>query len=346
MLTAAASGMMLAVLVAAAATRFLAGFLRKRGVIDKPNARSSHNVPTPRGGGVGIIMGTLAGTLLQAWIWEMPLPPAAVWVGLGGIALTGLLDDVLGLRADARLGLQAVFAAIVVASGLSLSKLPLPAPLDISLNPASGWLFSMLWIMGVTNIYNFLDGIDGYAAVQGMIACAAIVVFQISPLMGPLLLAAGGACAGFIFYNWHPAKIFMGDTGSTGLGFLLAVSPLQAAVEVRHLAVFVTALFLWFFLADGVYTLTRRAIKGEKFWRPHRTHLYQLLASGGLRHSHVVCRVGFAMLLLAAAAGAAHRWGVPEALWAPFALAVAGFLAYRHTAEMTGIKRQTTTGWK
>lgn len=345
MLIAGAAGALAAMVTAAAATRWLAGYLRGRGVVDRPNERSSHSVPTPRGGGLGIILGALAGVWLQAWIWDAPAPALPVLAALGGIAAVGWLDDVFGLRADARMGLQCGCAAIVVASGGLLPEFPLPAPLDFALGPVAGWAVSMAWVVGVTNIYNFLDGIDGFAAFQAIAACLAMVLFPVSSALNPVLLAVAGACAGFLVHNWHPAKIFMGDAGSTTLGFLLAVVPLQAPADARPMAVLFTATALWFFLADGVYTLARRAIRGERVWEAHRTHLYQRLAAAGMRHDQVVIRVGFAGILLAGLSGGMLRWGGPGAGWLVLAAAVAGFLAYRHEVERLDRKRRLAESW-
>lgn len=333
MLTAAFAGTAAAVMAGAAGTRLVIGLLRRRGVLDMPNARSSHGVPTPRGGGVAIAAGALAGLAIQVWLFGASGPGLPLLLALAGIVATGFADDVMGLSAAARLILQGIFAAIVLRSVGVIERMPLPEPLDIALAPPVGWMLSLMWIVGVTNIYNFLDGIDGYAAVQGITACLALALMQMSPMVTPLLVAAGGACAGFLFYNWHPARIFMGDAGSTGLGFLIAASPLYAGTEVRHHAVLVAALAIWFFVSDGVYTLARRAMRGERFWQPHRTHLYQLFAAAGFRHDQVVRRVGSAAAALAVLAAAAFHASHALFSWLVIALAVLGFLFYRWRVE-------------
>jgi UDP-N-acetylmuramyl pentapeptide phosphotransferase/UDP-N-acetylglucosamine-1-phosphate transferase len=333
MLTAAIAGTLAAATTAAAGTRLVMGLLRRRGVLDMPNARSSHGVPTPRGGGVAIAAGALAGLAVQVWLFGVSSPGLPLVLALAGIVAVGFADDVVGLPAAARLILQGIFAAVVLRGVGVVERLPLPEPLDVPLAPVVAWTLSLMWIVGVTNIYNFLDGIDGYAAVQGITACLALALMQLSPLITPLLVAAGGACAGFLLYNWHPARIFMGDAGSTALGFLIAASPLYAGTEVRHQAVLITALTIWFFVSDGVYTLARRAMRGERFWQPHRTHLYQLFAAAGLRHDQVVRRVGSASAALAVLAAAAFHASHALFSWLVIALAVLGFLFYRWRVE-------------
>lgn len=333
MLTAAIAGILAAAVTGAAGTRFVMGLLRKRGVLDLPNARSSHGAPTPRGGGVAIAAAALAGLAVQVWLFGGHTPGLPLGIALFGIIAVGFADDVVGLPAAARLMLHAIFAAVALRGVGVVERLPLPEPLDLPVAPAAGWILSLIWIVGVTNIYNFLDGIDGYAALQGIIACLAIAIMQLSPQITPLLVAAAGACAGFLLYNWHPAKIFMGDAGSTALGFLIAVSPLHAGAGVRHHAVLVTALIIWFFVSDGAYTLARRAMRGERFWQPHRTHLYQLFAAAGHRHDQVVGRVGSASVALAALAAAAYHASHAFFSWLVIGLAVLGFLFYRWRVE-------------
>ncbi len=154
-------------------TRLLIPLLRKKGVMDVPNLRSSHLIPTPRGGGVGILVGWIAGTLV-AMAGGASRPPATFVVALFAVAGCGLLDDLVkDVPVAVRLLVNSVAAALVVASAGPLQALPLPHPLDLPLG-VLGWPVSLVWIVAVVNIYNFLDGIDGFAGFQGLIAGAAI----------------------------------------------------------------------------------------------------------------------------------------------------------------------------
>lgn len=307
-------------------TKALIPLLLRRGLIDVPNGRSSHQTPTPRGGGIGIIAGISAG-LFTAWLLEIPLISFELMIGAGIIAVVGFVDDRMGgLRASLRFLLQIIAAVAVVYRSGGLTSLPLPEPFNVSL----GFLavpMALLWILAVTNIYNFLDGIDGFAAIQGAVVGLAIA-FLGDGVLTSIGLVVAGACAGFALHNWHPAKVFMGDVGSATLGFLLAALPFQLAPASRGTVVMALAIFLWFFLSDGVFTIARRLIYGEKIWTPHRTHLYQRLVRTGLRHDQVVLKVIAAALVLSIMATMSVRLGEPGAWWIVIGAAVVSFLFY------------------
>ena len=308
------------------ATKLLIRFLRARGVMDVPNARSSHKVPTPRGGGVGILAGLAVG-LFAAWRLGMPLPRPELLIGAALIALVGMVDDRFGLPVAARLVLQVVAAGMVVFRAGGLDPFPLPDPLNFPLGPL-GIPLALIWIVGVTNLYNFLDGIDGHAGLQGAVAGLGVALLQTADSSTILGLALCGACAGFLLHNWHPARIFMGDVGSATLGFILAAIPFQTSGHGRSSAVFFVAIFLWFFLSDGVFTILRRLVRGEKIWEAHRTHLYQRLVIAGLRHDQVVRRVIGGGAVLTALALVAERRENPLVQWIVLSGAAAGFLSY------------------
>lgn len=317
----------IALISAWGATGALIPQLRKMGALAVPNGRSSHAAPTPCGGGLGILVGLAAG-LATAWLLGAGWPAA-------NFLLAGLLVACCGWVADwrkevsiwPRLAVHTLAAVLIIGSYGSLYRLPMPAPLDVPLGLAA-WPVSLLWIVGATNIFNFLDGIDGFAGLQGVIAGLAVALMGFGAGTSILGLAVAGACAGFLIHNWHPARIFMGDVGSTTLGFLLAALPFQLEPSRRSEAVFCVAMSLWFFLADGTFTLMRRALRGEKLWEAHRSHLYQLLVRGGMRHDAVVTNVGALAVLVAAVAVAASRAGNPAAQWVSLSVALAGFALY------------------
>ena len=311
-----------------AATKALIPMLKKRGMLDIPNSRSSHDVPVPRGGGVGIICGLMVGTI-TARLLGMPLPGDEFLIAVLLIALVGFVDDRCGLLSVAtRLALQLAAASLVVYRSGGLARLPLPEPLDVFLGglavPAA-----LLWMVGVTNFYNFLDGIDGFAALQGVVVGFAVgFLNQSGGLFTVIGFTVAGACAGFLIHNWHPAKVFMGDVGSGTLGFLLAALPFQMEPAFRGQTVFLVAMCLWFFLSDGVFTIFRRLIRGEKVWGAHRSHLYQRLVKTGLRHDQVVLKVTGAAAGLAGLAVISARLGERSAWWSVVVAAVGSFLAY------------------
>ncbi|WP_434043191.1 MULTISPECIES: glycosyltransferase family 4 protein [Sorangium] len=311
-----------------AAVRALVPFLRKTGLMDVPNARSSHAAPTPRGGGAGLLAGAAAAAVAAALL-GLPVAKVELFIAVALMAFVGFLDDRSGgLSVRLRLGLQVVAAGIVVLRAGGLGRLPLPPPLDVETG-IFAYPIAVVWLVGVLNIYNFLDGIDGFAGVQGVIAALALAFLGggATPLLA-MGLAVAGACAGFLAHNWHPAKVFMGDVGSAALGLMLAALPFELDPAARGPAVFAAALSLWFFLADGTFTMGRRLMRGEKIWEAHRSHLYQRLVRTGLTHAEVARTVGVAAALVAGAACAAHRSGSAALSWGALLLALALFVLY------------------
>lgn len=312
--------------VSGTATAVLIPLLRRNNVLDLPNSRSSHIAPTPRGGGIGLVLGLAAVQLvalpLGAQMLNFRLLMAALLV-----AMCGLADDIYGLPALLRLGIQCAAAMLAISGSGSLDRFPLPAPFAFGIAKA-GAVLSVLWVVGVTNIFNFLDGIDGFAGMQGLLAGLALGIFAEGNVAATLGFGIAGACAGFLVHNWHPAKVFMGDIGSTTIGFLLAAAPLQLPRQARSQGVFCMVLFLWFFLSDGSFTLIRRLLAGERVWRPHRSHCYQRLVIGGLRHDSVVCRVGLMTIVITSLAlvSAIEQSSFLE--WAALLTAIALFVFY------------------
>ncbi|HWP44356.1 MAG TPA: glycosyltransferase family 4 protein, partial [Blastocatellia bacterium] len=285
--------------------------------------------PTPRGGGIGILAGFAAGSL-AAWMAGMQLPTTELFIALFVIALVGFIDDSSGgLPVSIRLALHIVAAGIVVYRADGLAELPLPQPLNVSLG-VLGVPAALVWMVGVTNLYNFLDGIDGFAGLQGAVAGLALSFFSGADVFLSVGLALSASCAGFLFHNWHPARVFMGDVGSGTLGFALAALPFQLGPARRGEGVFLVAMCLWFFLSDGLFTILLRLSRGEKIWEAHRSHLYQRLVKTGLPHDYVTLRVGLAAAMIAAIAVASIQLQDAASKWASLAVALASFLAYLH----------------
>ncbi|MCX6352079.1 MAG: glycosyltransferase family 4 protein [Bacteroidetes bacterium] len=289
-----------ALIISALTTKYLLSYLLKKQILDIPNDRSSHTIPTPRGGGIGIIAGVsicMAGYAIGEKNYHLLLILGAAL----GIAIIGFVDDVKGgLNTGLRFLLQIIIALAVAYFLKPIEELPFPAPLNIH----TGYLayaVAVIWLVGVTNIFNFLDGIDGIAGIQGLITALAIALLMWGTALAVLGLVIAASCLGFLIYNWHPAKIFMGDVGSSFLGFLFAAIPFYVQMdEVRYDVFLAMAIFLWFFLIDGAFTMIRRMIKREKIWQAHRSHIYQRLVISGLKHSTVVLLMAglYAILLL------------------------------------------------
>jgi UDP-N-acetylmuramyl pentapeptide phosphotransferase/UDP-N-acetylglucosamine-1-phosphate transferase len=255
-------------------------------LLDRPNARSVHVRVTPRGGGVVLLLAAALG-LVATGAWRgAPRAALAVAAGAAVMAVGGLWDDRFHLPAAPKFALQGVAAAIVVWGAGGVARLPLPAPLDLALG---GWgaALAVAWLVVAVNFYNFLDGIDGLAGSQGAITGAGIALAAWDPWAASAGAALAGASAGFLAYNWSPARVFMGDAGSTLLGFTFAALPLLAPAPWRPAALLFVATSLGLFLADASWTLFQRARRGAPVTTAHREHVYQRLVASGLGHAAV-----------------------------------------------------------
>jgi UDP-N-acetylmuramyl pentapeptide phosphotransferase/UDP-N-acetylglucosamine-1-phosphate transferase len=268
----------------------------RRGMLDVPDPRRSHRVPTPRGGGVVIVVATLLAPLVVASTSAVRLGPAVVaWLAGGAaVALAGWTDDARSLSSRVRLVVQVGAAALVLAGTGCWRELALPLAGQVPLSWA-GCPLALLWIVGMTNAYNFMDGIDGIAAGQAIVAGLAWAIIG-RLAQAPDVAAIGGAIAlsstAFLLHNRPPARIFMGDVGSGFLGFTFAALPLILAVTAagnldRPRLPVTGAALVWPFLFDAAFTFSARLARGENVFEPHRRHLYQRLVIAGASHAGV-----------------------------------------------------------
>jgi Fuc2NAc and GlcNAc transferase len=303
-----------------------AGFLRlapRLGLLDHPNVRSAHSRVTPRGGGVILLFAVGMAVAVGARGAGFGRGAAALAAATVAIALAGLADDRWRLPAWPRMAVHVLAGVAVAAAAGGIARLPLPAPLDLALGVAAP-LLAVVWLVSVVNFYNFLDGIDGLAAFQGVVTGLGIALAGWHPLATAAGVALCGACIGFLVFNWSPARVFLGDVGSGLLGASFGVLPFLAAPSDRPRAVFFVALSLWLFLADAVWTLARRAARGERLHEPHREHVYQRLVATGLGHAPVAAGLGAGSVLLTGLALLAWRRGGGWD-WAALAAAVSLF---------------------
>ena len=282
-------------------------YAHRLGLLDRPNQRSSHVRTTPRGGGIGIVAGVLAGLAVANWY----VHPAGVvpWIVVGSaclVAAAGLLDDVRGLSPLWRLIVQLLAATIVLSVTGPVVVLPLLQE-ELALSTIWGGGFSLLWILTVTNFFNFMDGFDGLAASQAVASGLGIVLAGWSADASILALLMGAACVGFLFHNWTPARVFMGDVGSGFLGFTLAVLPFLAPEDNRSTAMVAAAVGLALFLLDPALTLVRRAAARKPLTQSHREHLYQQFALPGEPVGGLVTIYSSLALLLAVAGAFGYR---------------------------------------
>jgi UDP-N-acetylmuramyl pentapeptide phosphotransferase/UDP-N-acetylglucosamine-1-phosphate transferase len=243
--------------------------LLRRRLLDQPNARSSHRVATPRGGGVSfVVVGSLLslalGQGMAAWIPIFCLP----------LAVVGMLDDRFDLPAGLRYAAQVATAALLVALA------PLPLPL---------WLVpvALIAVTAVINFMNFMDGLDGLVALSAMVLMATAGQWPVA-----------GALAGFLIWNWSPARVFMGDVGSTWLGAVFAGLVLQQPSPWASISLLLVAFPL---LGDAFFCVLRRLRAGQPVFRAHRLHLFQRLQRAGWPHRRVAALYGGCTALLALA---------------------------------------------
>lgn len=284
-------------------------YAEKRQLLDHPNERSSHSMPTPRGGGLAIVL-LVTGTGLW-FVREASLSRNLVFIVCAVvIAFLGWRDDTHSLSPRVRFAVQALVAAASIWGLGYFSSVTIPLFGKLQLGVV-GIVITFLWIIGLTNAYNFMDGIDGLA---GGVAFAAGVGWVMLTLNIPYLansfvfwiaLAIGASSLGFLGHNWHPAKIFMGDVSSTFLGYTFAVLPLMAANKEGD-ALMLGTLLMWLIIMDAGVTFIRRALKRENVFSAHRTHLYQRLVIGGYTHQSIS---GIYIILTLVALLLATEWG-------------------------------------
>ncbi len=285
--------------VAWAATGGVTRWLERRAILDHPGPRSSHARPTPRGGGLGLLAGLGVG-----WAGALALLPGAEPRATGaalaaavGLAALSFADDVRGLPVALRLAAQSVAVAgalaVLPADALVFQGL-VALPLD-RLATGLAWL----WFV---NLFNFMDGIDGISGVETASIGAGIAL--VAWFVGSFAtigfgLAAAGAALGFLAWNWHPARVFLGDVGSVPLGFLLGWLLIGAALDGAWAAALILPAYYW---TDASLTLALRLVRAEPVWRAHRSHFYQRAVQHGMSHGDVARQLVSANLVLIALA--------------------------------------------
>jgi len=308
------------------AVGFTSRRLMARGILDVPNERSSHVVPTPRGAGLALIP-----CLCVGWVACFPVLglaiPTYVWVVMAGTALLASVswrDDQNPVSPLIRFVAQwiAVLGVLILAplTGLVFQGF-LPPALDIALT-------AVLWVWFI-NVYNFMDGLDGITGVQtASVGIGVIFVAGLSH-QGVLSQAHGlmliAASIGFLRWNWHPAKIFMGDVGSIGLGFLIGWLLLTIAAQGQPVPALILVLY---YAGDATVTVIRRAVRGEKIWQAHREHFYQRAVQQGQTHAQVSAQIFILNLGLIGCASVATLYHKPWIGLAVAAVMVAMTMAH------------------
>ncbi|MCK5681190.1 glycosyltransferase family 4 protein, partial [bacterium] len=257
-------------------------------LLDHPNERSSHELATPKCGGVGIVVSFVAGVFVsQLWGGEYLLEPRKLWslvIPVLLVACVSLADDIQELTPGLRLGVQVLAAALFLYMSNMLPIKPCGGIPPLIMQCVWGGV-AMFWLVGMANAFNFMDGIDGLAAGQGLIASLFFAIIHIGkgvyfPGFVSLVMVVG--CLGFLAFNFPPAKVFMGDVGSVSMGFILAALALYSYQKNPSLeTLLIMPLLMSNFIFDTVVTFVRRLLKRERLFQAHRSHLYQQFAGCG-----------------------------------------------------------------
>jgi UDP-GlcNAc:undecaprenyl-phosphate/decaprenyl-phosphate GlcNAc-1-phosphate transferase len=293
--------LLLSFIVAAILTPVIRSLSFRMGAVEKTGLshRKVHAETVPRTGGIGIVLGFYA-PLIGLLFYETGLGRELVthpdtmlglFIGPAIIAALGLYDDLRGASPLLKLLVQALVAVALVYSGFGITVVDLPFIQEFEL----GWLtwpITILWLLGITNAVNLIDGLDGLAAGVALLAIAPMaMVAAISgrPLLALVLASLAGSVMGFLVYNWHPAKIFMGDVGSMFLGFVLAVATVMTSFKSGAAAAFTApVLALGLPVFDTILTIIRRAVRGQPIFQADKQHIHHRLLESGLSHRGTV----------------------------------------------------------
>lgn len=277
-------------------------------LVDLPNRRSAHALPTARGGGIAIVITMVAATIAAAFRWPgiaLPLMLGALTPALV-IAWVGVLDDMQPLRASLRLFIHIGVAVAITGVLGPIHAIAIPGMPEIELGRAA-WPITVLWIVGLTNAFNFMDGIDGMAALGAVTVGLAVAAISLAVWVPPLMVLGAfvaAAAGGFLVFNWQPARVFMGDVGSAFLGTFFAAIPLLFPPQLRSVVLVPIALALWPYIYDPFVSVLRRLWNRKNPLEPHREFLFHRLVRSGVPHANVTLLYG-GMSLIGGLAGLA-----------------------------------------
>jgi len=271
-------------LVSAMVTRALASPRSPIVVLDHPNDRSLHAVPTPRTGGIGLAAGVSAGVAVLLSFNGAP-PQDVIWtlVAALAVAIVSFCDDLWTLPPLVRFILQlAAASALVFGGGVVLSRVSAPIAGELGLRVAGAPL-TVLLVVWIANLFNFMDGLDGLAggmAVSGFGFLAVVAMAADETWVGGVSATIAASAAGFCLFNLPPARIFLGDVGSVPLGFIAGAMAVRMD-QTRTADLWIPLLMFSPFVVDATVVVVRRLSRGEKVWEPHRTHWYQRITLAG-----------------------------------------------------------------
>ena len=348
----AAVAFVLAMLVGAALTPLVRDAARRLGLLDHGlSARKVHGKAIPRLGGIAIVIACLAPLAALNFVasevgrqfWSDRQAALALFGGGLAIAALGLFDDLKGSGARKKLAIQFAVAAGMYWAGYRVDQIsqPFGPPIELGLFALP---FTMLWIAGVINAMNLIDGLDGLAG--GVALIAVTTIFTLAAVQGNALLllfsaALGGAIVGFLFYNFNPATIFMGDTGSMFLGFILAATSIKTSQKsTAAVAIAVPILALGVPISDTLLAMGRRAFRGAPLFSADRGHIHHRLLDRGLTHRQAVLAIYGGAGLFGAAALAVNFSNGPTTAVVLLAVATLAFVALRALGFIDFVKAQ------
>jgi UDP-N-acetylmuramyl pentapeptide phosphotransferase/UDP-N-acetylglucosamine-1-phosphate transferase len=310
----------LAFAISAWLTRRLCNPVSRLYMLDHPNVRSLHARPTPRGGGLAIFVAIAVSAAVVATLYGAPRDVA--WIALAAVLIAGVsfVDDWLTISLGYRIVMHFAAGGLLLWGGFALHGLALPGiawPLSIPL--ALG--LSLLFVVWMVNLYNFMDGMDGLAAGMAVVGFGSFAIFgwlAEQQLFAAWNLIVASAAGGFLLFNFPPARIFMGDIGSSLLGFLAATFMLWADRD-DIFPLWVGVLVFSPFIVDATVTLIKRILGKDKFWEAHKTHYYQRLVQLGWGHKRTVLWE-YAVMLLCAVSALIARYLTPSGQWIMIAM--------------------------
>lgn len=274
-------------LMSAVITAIVLRLAARAHLIAVPGDRSSHNAPTPVGGGLAIVGTYSLGLLIMLQAGFLPVSElVALAVGLA-VAIIGLIDD--RRHVDFRLRLIVQFAAVFMAMAW-IGDIPQSAIFAVVTDSSViAWILFALALLWMTNLYNFMDGIDGFAGIQACfvgLAAAGLLIYAEDYGLALLCLFLASAAAGFLVWNWPPARIFMGDVGSGFIGFTLGIIAILSIVH-ESMSLWSWVLLMGCFIVDATLTLFRRVASGERWYQAHCSHAFQNAARKFASHERI-----------------------------------------------------------
>ena len=329
-----AAAMGVALIVALILTPVVKSLAQKVGAVDVPkDNRRMHDHPIPRMGGLAIFLGFLLSVLL---FLELTPQMRGMLLGAVIIVVLGIFDDIYSLPAMFKFVVQIVAALVAVLSGNVIEAVSNPNVFSSDLYWELGWLsipVTVIWIVAITNAVNLIDGLDGLACGVSTISSLTMLVISLAVADGPVavvMAALAGGCIGFLPYNLNPAKIFMGDTGSTFLGFILAVMSIQGLFKFYTIISFaVPFLMLGLPIFDTCFAFIRRIANGQSPMHPDRSHVHHRLIDMGFNQKQAVAVLYIISAILGLCAVVLTTSGELKAMLLLLALCAAGAVSAR-----------------